>query len=55
MMLKVDCNDEGIGKTFQVIENGGIVIFPTDTKLVNQVENFCKHIIHLQSLQIILV
>ena len=27
----------------------------TDTKLVNQVENFCKHIIHLQSLQIILV
>ena len=31
MILKVDCNDEGIGKTFQVIENGGIVIFPTDT------------------------
>jgi len=31
MILKVDCNDEGIEKTFQVIENGGIVIFPTDT------------------------
>ena len=31
MILKVDCNDEGIEKTFQVIENGGIAIFPTDT------------------------
>ena len=31
MILKVDCNDEGVEKTFQVIENGGIVIFPTDT------------------------
>jgi len=29
--LKVDCNTEGIEKTFQVIENGGIAIFPTDT------------------------
>ena len=31
MILKVDCNDEGIEKTFQVIKNGGIAIFPTDT------------------------
>ena len=31
MTLKVNCNDEGIEKTFQVIKNGGIVIFPTDT------------------------
>jgi len=29
--LKVDCNTTGIEKTFQVIENGGIAIFPTDT------------------------
>jgi len=29
--LKVGCNIEGIEKTFQVIENGGIAIFPTDT------------------------
>ena len=29
--MKVDCNTEGIEKTFQVIENGGIAIFPTDT------------------------
>jgi L-threonylcarbamoyladenylate synthase len=29
--LKVDCNIEGIEKTFQIIENGGIAIFPTDT------------------------
>jgi len=29
--LKVGCNTEGIEKTFQVIENGGIAIFPTDT------------------------
>ena len=27
----------------------------TDIKLVNQEENFCKHIIHFQNLQIILV
>jgi len=31
MTLKVNCDDEGIKKTFQVIEKGGIVIFPTDT------------------------
>ena len=30
-MLKVDCNKEGIEKTFQVIKKGGIVVFPTDT------------------------
>jgi L-threonylcarbamoyladenylate synthase len=29
--LKVDCNAKGIEKTFQVIENGGIAVFPTDT------------------------
>jgi len=29
--LKLDCDDEGIKKTSQIIENGGIVIFPTDT------------------------
>jgi L-threonylcarbamoyladenylate synthase len=29
--LKVDCDKEGIEKTFQVIKRGGIVIFPTDT------------------------
>ena len=31
MKLKVDCDDEGIEKTFQVIKKGGIVVFPTDT------------------------
>ena len=31
MTLKVNCDDEGIEKTFQVIKNGGIVVFPTDT------------------------
>ncbi len=29
--LKVDCDKEGIEKTFQVIKKGGIVLFPTDT------------------------
>jgi len=29
--LKLDCDDEGIKKTSQIIEKGGIVIFPTDT------------------------
>ena len=29
--MKVNCNIEGIEKTFQIIENGGIVVFPTDT------------------------
>ena len=31
MKLKVDCDDEGIEKTFQVIKKGGIIVFPTDT------------------------
>ena len=30
-MLKIDCNKEGIEKTYEIIKNGGIVIFPTDT------------------------
>jgi len=30
-MLKLDCDDEGIKKTSQIIEKGGIVVFPTDT------------------------
>jgi len=29
--LKVNCNEDGIKKTSQIIENGGIVVFPTDT------------------------
>jgi L-threonylcarbamoyladenylate synthase len=29
--LKVNCNKEGITKSSQIIEKGGIVIFPTDT------------------------
>jgi L-threonylcarbamoyladenylate synthase len=29
--LKLDCDDEGIKKTSHIIENGGIVVFPTDT------------------------
>ena len=29
--MKVNCNDEGIKKAIQIIGNGGIVIFPTDT------------------------
>ncbi|AFS81433.1 Sua5/YciO/YrdC/YwlC family protein [Candidatus Nitrosopumilus koreensis AR1] len=29
--LKVDCNKEGIEKASQIVENGGIVVFPTDT------------------------
>jgi len=29
--LEVDCDKEGIEKTFQVIKKGGIVVFPTDT------------------------
>jgi L-threonylcarbamoyladenylate synthase len=29
--LKVNCNEEGIKKTSQVIDEGGIVVFPTDT------------------------
>ncbi len=29
--MKLDCDDDGIKKTSQIIENGGIVVFPTDT------------------------
>jgi len=29
--LKVNCNIEGIGKTFKIIRNGGVAVFPTDT------------------------
>jgi L-threonylcarbamoyladenylate synthase len=29
--LKVNCDDTGIKKTSEIIEKGGIVIFPTDT------------------------
>jgi len=29
--MKMDCNEKGIEKTWQVIEKGGIAIFPTDT------------------------
>jgi len=29
--LKVKCDEEGIKKTSQVIDEGGIVVFPTDT------------------------
>jgi len=29
--LKLDCNEESIEKTSQIIEKGGIVVFPTDT------------------------
>ena len=31
MTLKTNCDDKGIEKTFQVIKDGGIAIFPTDT------------------------
>ena len=30
-ILKVECNEEGIEKTSQIIKEGGIVVFPTDT------------------------
>jgi L-threonylcarbamoyladenylate synthase len=29
--MKVDCDEKGIEKTWQVIKKGGIAIFPTDT------------------------
>ena len=29
--MKVNCNDKGIRKSVEIIENGGIIIFPTDT------------------------
>ena len=31
VIMKVNCNDEGIKKAVEIIENGGVVIFPTDT------------------------
>jgi L-threonylcarbamoyladenylate synthase len=31
MVMKMDCNEKGIEKTWQVIKKGGIAIFPTDT------------------------
>ena len=29
--MKVNCDDNGIKKTVEIIENGGIIVFPTDT------------------------
>ena len=29
--MKVNCNDKGIRKSVEIIENGGVIIFPTDT------------------------
>ena len=29
--MKMDCNEKGIEKTWQIIKKGGIAIFPTDT------------------------
>ena len=29
--MKVNCNNEGIRKSVEIIENGGVIIFPTDT------------------------
>lgn len=29
--MKVNCNDEGIRNSVEIIENGGVIIFPTDT------------------------
>ena len=31
IIMKVDCNDEGIRKSVEIIEDGGVIIFPTDT------------------------
>ena len=31
MLLKVTCDKEGIEKAFQIINRGGIAVFPTDT------------------------
>ena len=31
IIMKVDCDDEGIRKSVEIIENGGVIIFPTDT------------------------
>ena len=29
--MKVNCDDNGIKKSVEIIENGGIIVFPTDT------------------------
>ena len=31
IIMKVDLNDEGIRNSVEIIENGGVIIFPTDT------------------------
>ena len=31
IIMKVNCNDDGIRKSVEIIENGGVIIFPTDT------------------------
>ena len=31
IIMKVDCNNEGIRKSVEIIENGGVIIFSTDT------------------------
>ena len=31
IIMKVNCNDKGIRKSVEIIENGGVIIFPTDT------------------------
>ena len=31
IIMKVNCNDEGMRKSVEIIENGGVIIFPTDT------------------------
>ena len=31
IIMKVDCDDEGIRKSVEIIEDGGVIIFPTDT------------------------
>ena len=52
-MLKVNCNSEGIQKASQIIKDGGIVVFPTDTVYgigCNPYdENAVKKIFHIKS------
>ena len=31
VIMKVNCHDKGIEKAVEIIENGGVIIFPTDT------------------------
>ncbi|ARS63943.1 Threonylcarbamoyl-AMP synthase [Candidatus Nitrosomarinus catalina] len=31
VIMKVNCQDKGIKKAVEIIENGGVIIFPTDT------------------------